>query len=250
MNEQELACGDALAALARGGDAVDWEAVDRHLATCAACAGGLARFTAAIDEQFSASRSLALLADTAAIPAASVEARPAGRGVAETIPASASDPIAFPSAAARVQRRRRLWPRLLVAAGAAAAAIVLLSGAFVLRSGKNTPAGETTVAEFRPEFVQSVSVTPERPNQTYRPGELVTICIHTLQPERVVLSVLEGHTTFKLLDTNAGAGEQCYPYRVAALRGRATLRLEAFFGQERVAREDVTLLPAESTPAP
>src|SRR4051812_23893595 len=48
-------CGRALAALARGGPDIDWQWVDGHLTTCAACSAGLARFTLAVNEQVAGS---------------------------------------------------------------------------------------------------------------------------------------------------------------------------------------------------
>src|SRR5579884_3499547 len=101
-----ITCQNALAALAHGGAATDWEAVERHLAGCADCAAGLERLTAAIDEQFAAS-------DVLAEPAAQREGRA---------------PLAAPESAGRVLRlpargaRRRPWRRVALFGGAVAAA--------------------------------------------------------------------------------------------------------------------------------
>ncbi|HLZ69502.1 MAG TPA: hypothetical protein VKV26_06260 [Dehalococcoidia bacterium] len=221
MNPRDERCDAVLAALARGGAETDWQQIDRHLTTCAACAAGLARFTDAVAEQFAASDLLAAL-------------------------------IAFPDAAARETRRRRLWPRVAGAAAAAVAAVALLGGVFVLRSGRGGTGGSSAVAERLPQYVSKLYVLPQRANATYYNGDRVQVCLNVNQPSHVLLEVLEGHTTTTLLDTDADAStsDRCFPYTVTALRGRATLRLEAFYGPTRIAREEVTLLPAPPTPAP
>ena len=103
MNARDEQCEATLAALARGGAELDWEQIELHLSTCASCGAGLARFTAAVVEQFAASDLL--------------------DGLESAGPMPAGPPIAFPNAAAREERRRRrLWPRFAGAAAATAAA--------------------------------------------------------------------------------------------------------------------------------
>lgn len=223
-------CEDVRAALAGGGAGVDWAQVEQHLSSCPACGAGLARFGEAVAEQFAASDALAGLAD----------AEPATRPGA---------PIAFPDAAARRARGRR-WPRYAGAAAAAVAAVAVLSGVFVARSGRGGAGGSSAVAERLPQYVSKLYVLPERADNTYVDGDQIQVCINVNQPSRVVLEILEGHTTTTLLDTDADASttDRCFPYRVTALRSRATLRLEAYYGPTRIAREDVTLLPAAPTP--
>lgn len=227
----EERCTAVRAALARGGAEVDWEQVEQHLATCPRCAAGLARMSDAVAEQFAASDALAGLA--AVEPAADPH-----------------PPLAFPGAAARRERARRQWPRYAAAAAAAVAAVAVLSGVFVARSGHGGAGGASAVAERLPQYVSKLYVLPPRPDNTYVNGDEIQVCINVNQPSRVVLEILEGHTTTTLLDTDADAStsDRCFPYRVAALRSRATLRLEAFYGPTRIAREDVTLLPATPTP--
>jgi hypothetical protein len=224
-------CAEVRAALARGGAEVDWEQVEEHLATCPRCAAGLERFSRAVGEQFAASDALA------------------GLAVAEPS-AGPRPPLAFPEPAARRERARRRWPRYAGAAAAAVAAVAVLTGVFVARSGHGGAGGSSAVAERLPQYVSKLYVLPPRPDNTYVNGDEIQVCINVNQPSRVLLEILEGHTTTTLLDTDAdpSTSDRCFPYRVAALRSRATLRLEAYYGPTRIAREDVTLLPAAPTP--
>src|SRR5581483_4935459 len=217
-------CAEVRAALAGGGADVDWEQVEAHLATCPRCAAGLVRFSEAVAQQFAASDALAGL--RAAAPAAG--SRP---------------PLALPTAAAVRRRPRPRWPRYAGAAAAAVAVAAVLTGVFVARSGRSGSGGASAVAERLPQYVSKLYVLPPRADNTYVNGDEIQVCINVNQPSRVVLQVLEGHTTTTLLDTDADAStaDRCFPYRVAALRSRATLRLEAYYGPTRIAREDVTL---------
>jgi anti-sigma factor RsiW len=235
VNSQQPAaeeCERALAALARGGPDTEWEWVDRHLATCGSCAAGLARFTAAVEEQFAASESL----QAGGTPAA----RPSPSGV-----------LAFPPAWPRrrggrlaVLQRRGVLGTL----AAVAAALLVLVGVLVVRTSSG---GGSVVAGRRPEFVPSLEVVPSRPDHTYYAGEQIQVCLSINQPSRVHLSVLEGQTTFDLYDADSDPGRHCFPERIAdGLRSRARLRVEVFYGSQRVAREDYVLLPAAPTPSP
>jgi hypothetical protein len=329
-------CTTALRALARGGGETDWDAVDRHLASCERCATGFERLTAAIDEQFAASGSLDGADEQ-------TDVTPSGRIVVE-----APAPLPF-----RPPRRRRLWssPRTLAVLLAAAATMAVFAGAVVLgslssgspsRSASKSvakqnaedrgvasgsvasggvaqqqpavvaaqaaqagtaatgapaaaaaPAGTSfgqapaasaaaaarpatpaalaaaaatraataapssagnplvgvAEADRRPEFVPSLEVLPDRPDHTYFSGEQIQVCLSINQPSRIHLSVLEGQTTFDLYDADSDPGRHCFPEKVGTIRGRATLRVEVFYGNERVAREDFPLLPA-ATPTP
>lgn len=230
-NASNERCEDVRAALARGGAGVDWTQLEQHLASCAACSAGLARFADAVAEQFAASDALDGFEELDGA-------------------ASAPAPLVFPGVAARQARKRRRWPRYAGAAAAAVAAVAVLSGVFVARSGRGGAGGTSVVAERLPQYVSKLYVLPPRADNTYVNGDQIQVCINVNQPSRVLLQVLEGHTTATLLDTDADAStaDQCFPYRVAALRGRATLRLEAYYGPTRIAREDVTLLPVAPTP--
>ncbi len=233
MNARDEQCEATLAALARGGAELDWEQIELHLSTCASCGAGLARFTAAVVEQFAASDLL--------------------DGLESAGPMPAGPPIAFPNAAAREERRRRrLWPRFAGAAAAAVAAVAVLTSIFVARSGRGGAGGSSVAAERLPQYVSKLYVLPQRANDIYYNGDLVQVCINVNQPSHVLLEILEGHATTTLLDADAGASaaDQCFPYRVTALHARATLRLEAFYGPTRIAREDVTLLPAPPSSSP
>jgi hypothetical protein len=239
-------CETAQAVLARGGADSDWDQIDRHLAECADCAAGLRRVTAAIDEQFAASRVQAGLeeferstAEIAPAGATSLPARQSGDGRLISLP----DRRAAMAGTAARTGRRRFDRGLLATLGAAAAAVVLLIAAIV--AGMSSSGGTRQVsADRRPEFVPSLDVLPSRPDHTYFAGEQIQVCLRINQPSRIHLSVLEGHTTFDLYDANSDPGQHCFPEQVKAIIGRATLRVEVFYGAERVAREDFVLLPA------
>ncbi|HZU78254.1 MAG TPA: hypothetical protein VFA70_15910, partial [Dehalococcoidia bacterium] len=198
------------------------------------CAAGLARFTAAIEEQFAASRVLAAAlddGDTRAEPEPVQPVRPPSR----TRPG--------PRRLALIRRH----PRAVAGFGALAAALLLL-GLLLARANSG---GGAVSAGRRPEFVPSLQVLPQRLDNTYFAGEQVQVCLTINQPSRVRLSVLEGNTTFPLYDAETAPGSHCFPERItSSLRTRATLRVEVYFGTERVAREDIALLPATPTPAP
>jgi hypothetical protein len=246
MTASDLDCSATLAALARGGADVDWARVELHLQTCPDCAAGLDRFTTAIEEQFAASRLLI----------APDEEAPEVAGPAVTAPASENGGrvLAFPTPAPARRRPERRLPhlrgRLLPWMGAAAAALVVLVAVGLLATRSGSGSATRAVADRRAEFVPILEVLPERPDHTYHDGDLIQVHIGINQPSRIVLSVLEGHATTKLLDVDADKGERYVPYRIANLRQRATLRIDVYYGQQRVAREEVTLLPAASTPAP
>jgi len=246
-------CESVHSALARGGADSDWDQIDRHLAECAECAAGLRRLTIAIDEQFAAGRVQSGLeefersmAEIAPTGAASLPARQSegvkGDGRLISLPDRRT---AMARGAARTTRRR--FDRgLLATLGAAAAAVVLLITAIV--AGLSSSGGTRQVsADRRPEFVPSLDVLPSRPDHTYFTGEQIQVCLRINQPSRIHLSVLEGHSTFDLYDANSDPGQHCFPEQVKAIIGRATLRVEVFYGSERVAREDFVLLPASPT---
>jgi hypothetical protein len=308
-------CDAVLAALARGGDGVDWAEVERHLATCALCAGGLDRLTSAIDEQFAASRSLegntvaapvaqatparvtplplarrrrplwrsprliavfAAAAATVAVFAGAVvigsfssggtndnsrksvavvqapagmQATPAAAlgqsaATAAAVAAAATRPAAAATAGSAAAAARAAVPATAAAAAASSAA-----AAAAPSSGGNPLAGAAE-ADRRPEFVPSLEVVPNRSDHTYYSGEQIQVCLRINQPSRVHLSVLEGHSTFDLYDADSDPGSHCFPEKVGTITGQATLRVEVFYGAERVAREDFVLLPATPTPVP
>ena len=229
-------CARVRAALARGGAEIDWDGVDRHLSSCPACAAGLSRFTAAVQEQFAASRSLDVLGGApepfAGAPIVVFPATDTGR----TVP-TRSD-------------RRRFGRRLIaVAAAAAVAAALLFGGRALLPGSSHAPGGANpAAADRRPEFVPSLEVLPVHPGRAYYAGQQLQVCLSINQPSRIHLSVLEGHSTFDLYDADSDPGRHCFPEQVTRIRGRATLRVEVFYGAERVAREDFPILPAAPTP--
>ncbi len=239
------ACRRTLAALAGGGVDVDWDGVESHLQSCEACASGLGRFTAAIEEQFAASR---------ALDAIDLSVSPGGIPAAEsTLAGRNSDRIIeFPMRTAAGTDSRsgstRLFRRALFGLGAVAAVLLVAVGIVTLLPGSS--GSHSVSADRRPEFVPSLEVLPARASHIYYTGEQIQVCLRINQPSRVHLSVLEGHTTFTLYDADTAPGEHCFPEQVTALAGRATLRVEVFFGAERVAREDFTLLPAGATAVP
>ena len=105
-------CDRVRAAMTSGKEGVDWQQIEQHLATCDACAPGLARLTEAIQQQFAASRLLdAVESDEQPdLPLAG------GADSSTRAPDSAERIIEFP-AATNVARARRgpFRNRLLVA---------------------------------------------------------------------------------------------------------------------------------------
>lgn len=242
-------CQRVHAALARGDPATDWDRVEQHLATCPSCAAGLQRLTAAVQEQFAASRARdeaeALPLPAAATIPTSVAVLGGEPGDGHIITFPDRRRASPPGRAAAARRLRR--PRILAAVGAAAAALVVLIVALAL--GLGSSAGSSKVsADRRPEFVPSLDVLPARADHTYYAGEPIQVCLRINQPSRIQLSVLEGHTTFTLYDADSDPGQHCFPEQVKTIHGHATLRVEVFYGAERVAREDFVLLPAVATP--
>lgn len=249
LHGDDAECRLVLAALARGGAATDWEAVERHLSDCRSCGAGLARLTDGIAEQFAASRALA--GAESGLPG-SLEAPvelDAGMGRGQLLRFPNGEAIVHrPRPQGGIVKRSRRWDGRVLAIVGAAAAAVLLVAVVVLRSGAQH--GATVVADRRPEFVPSLSVLPERADHTYYSGEQIQVCLRINQPSRVHLSVLVGHSTFDLYDADSDAGQHCFPEQIRKLTSRATLRVEVFYGAERVAREDFPLLPAQATPSP
>ncbi len=254
-------CSRTLAALAGGGADVDWQEVERHLAACDACTAGLDRFTAAVDEQFAASRSLDALelpatTDGASVGSGALRRSPEIRQAARATPDSAaagsgavgsdSDRIVvFPSRTAASAPSRpasaRMVRRVLFGLGAVAAVVLLAIGIVALLPGSR--GSRSVSADRRPEFVPSLEVLPARASHIYYGGEQIQVCLRINQPSRVHLSVLKGHATFDLYDADTSPGEHCFPEQVGAIQTRATLRVDVFYGAERVAREDFVLLP-------
>jgi hypothetical protein len=243
--QSDGACAQTLTALAGGGAGVDWDAVEQHLAACDSCAAGLDRFTAAIQEQFAASRSLDPF-DGPRVAAGSV-AHESGQGTEATSGGIVAFPRPLGTNGGRTATPHR-WRRALFGLGAIAAVVVLAVGVITVLPGSS--GNRSVSADRRPEFVPSLDVLPSRQSHTYYAGERIQVCLRINQPSRVHLSVLEGHATFNLYDADSDPGEHCFPEQVTAITGRATLRVEVFYGSERVAREDFILLPAGATPAP
>ncbi len=233
-------CRRVRSAVASGSDGVDWQQCARHLATCDACAPGLARLTTAIQEQFAVSRSL-----EAADGVVQLGSVPGGLAAPDNAAADRSGRvIEFPlSAPVAAVRRSRYTRRLLIGFGSVAAALLLLIGVVALLPGGSS--SNKVAADRRPEFVPSLEVLPARADHTYVAGEQIQVCLRINQPSRVHLSVLQGKTTFDLYDADTSPGEHCFPEQVGAIQTRATLRVDVFYGTERVAREDFVLLPGK-----
>lgn len=231
-------CERVRSALASERDEVDWDQIEQHLASCNACAPGLLRLTLAIQEQFAASRSLEAAdgeqqLDSVRPGTVALESE-THKGQGRLIPFSAA-------ARDKAARRRRFSRRLLVSLGGLAAALLIVVGVVALLPGGSR--GGKVTADRRPEFVPSLDVLPSRADHTYYAGEQLQVCLRINQPSRVHLSVLEGKSTFDLYDADTSPGEHCFPEQVGNIRTRATLRVDVFYGAERVARGDFVLLP-------